>query len=111
MASYPSIPFVFGSDESIKDGVTVDRAMDGSGRARNLWTAKKRAYTLKHTALTATQKGTLETFYDTNRAVPVSLTWTDGTARDVILTGIKIVPWHYQASGRLWDVQITAEQI
>ena len=111
MAAYPSIPFSFGSDAPIKDGIIVDRAMSGAGKARNLFTAKKRAFTLVHRAVSATDKGTLETFYDTNSALSVSLTWTDGTARNVLLTGIKIVPGPNLPSGRIWDVTIMAEEI
>ena len=111
MANYPSISFTLASDESIKDGIVVDRAMSGAGKGRNLWTGKKRAYTLKHSGLSATDKGTLETFYDANRAASISLTWVDGTTRTVILTGMKISPWPNLSTGRRWDVQVTAEEV
>ena len=68
MAAYPSIPFSLGIEPTIKDGVIVDRAMSGAGRGRNLFTAIKYAFPLRHVAVTTAAKDTLLSFYNANRA-------------------------------------------
>ena len=113
MAAYPAIPFALGIEPTIRDGVVVDRAMNGAGRGRNLFDAIKYALPLKHNAVSTANKDALVTFYNANRAtgVVVTVTWVDGVTRNCILTGIKIVPRENLPSGRRWDVTITVEQV
>lgn len=113
MSAYPSIAFALGTVPTIRDGVVVDRAMSGDGRGRNLYTAIKYAFPLRHIAISTTDKDTLLTFYNANRATgaTVSITWTDGVARNCILTGISIAPRENLPGGRRWDVLVNAEQI
>ena len=75
MAAYPSLAQLVGSTEEWVDDVEVDRAVGGSTKARSFFPAKKRRFTIKH-VLTAADRSTLQTFYNTNRALAVTLTWT-----------------------------------
>ena len=110
MASYPAISFALASDPNIKDGVVVDRAMNGTARGRNLYDSKKYApIQLRHVGVSTADKNTLETFYDNNRAAAVDVTWVDGTSRSMIMTGIKIAPWAKHLAK--WDVSIAVEEV
>lgn len=78
MADYPSsIPQHKSSREGWVDPTLEDRARSGSYKGRQLQAAKKKLFTVVHRQLTPTQKDTLETFYDTNRALAVTFAWND----------------------------------
>jgi hypothetical protein len=74
MAAYPSFPQLIGSVEEWVDDVVLDRAVGGGVKSRSFFSAKKRRFLLKHT-LDSTDRGTLQTFYDTNRALAITLVW------------------------------------
>lgn len=87
MATYPSLAQLVGSTAEWVDDLQVDRAVNGSAKARAFYTAKKRRFILRH-ILTSTDVGTLQTFYDTNRLAANSLTWSgDGVAYTVLFDG------------------------
>ena len=76
-----------GSSEDWVDDVIVDRAVNGATKVRAFFTAKKRAFTVRH-VLGATDRGTLQTFYDTNRALSVTFTWNgDGQTYTCLFDG------------------------
>jgi hypothetical protein len=56
------------------DDVVIDRSVSGAGKARSFFTAKKSRFMLPH-LLTLTEYGTLQTLYDANRNLRVTLTW------------------------------------
>ena len=109
--AFPALSFSLGSEEAVKDGVIVDRAMNGTAKGRNLFTTKKRSFSLRFTATTAANKATLEAYYDANRATVVAIPWTDAVTRNCIMTGIKFAPGPNLPSGRRWDVIITVEEV
>jgi hypothetical protein len=74
VAAYPSLAQWTGSKDEWTDDIVLDRAVSGGVKARAFFTAKKRRFTLKH-RLTAADRTTLETFYNANRLLAVTLTW------------------------------------
>lgn len=88
MANYPSFPFLLdGSGEEWIDDINADRSVSGGVKVRSFFTAKKRRFTLSH-LLNASDRSTLQSFYDTNRILLVTLTWTpDGQTYDVLFDG------------------------
>lgn len=74
MANYPSFAQLTSSDEDQIDDVVLDRAVAGGVKARSFFTAKKRAFKVEH-LLSASDRSTLDTFYDTNRGLTVTFTW------------------------------------
>lgn len=70
MAAYPTLPTASGSDPEPLSKLAIDRAEDGSGRARALHSAEKRRWTLKHPYLTGGQKATLDAHYAAHRLAP-----------------------------------------
>ena len=88
MAAYPSsLAQLVGSTEEWIDDVDVDRAVGGGTKVRSFFSAKKRRFTLKH-VLTNALRDSMETFYDTNRALAVTLTWAgDGHTYTCLFEG------------------------
>lgn len=84
MASYPSYPQLVGSVEEWVDDLVADRAVNGSVKVRAMFTTRKRRFLLKHRLTTAqvytsyggSAANALQTFYDTNRLLAVTFTWT-----------------------------------
>jgi hypothetical protein len=76
VASYPTLGGGIrqGSQEIWDDDLLSDRSVNGSVRARAFFASKKRRFLVKH-LLNATDRATLETFYDTNRALVLTFTW------------------------------------
>jgi len=78
--AYPSFDQMLKSTEQWIDDVAIDRSISLAARGRSFATAKKKGFTLIH-QLTATQWATLETLYDANRILRVTLTWNrDGNS-------------------------------
>lgn len=67
MAAYPTLPTTYGSDPEAVTKLAIDRAEDGTGRARALHSTDKRRWQVKHPLLTSAQKTTLDAHYSANR--------------------------------------------
>lgn len=78
MADYPSLPTAYGSDPEALNRLDIDRAEDGTARARALYTTDKRRWKIVHPLLTQAQKLSLDDHYAAHRtavfdyACPVS---------------------------------------
>lgn len=68
MATYPTLPTRSGSDPKPDTKLEIDRAEDGTARARSYGSDKMRIK-LDHPYLSATDKSTLAAFYTTNRLI------------------------------------------
>lgn len=68
MANYPDLPTAYGSDPDPLAMLKVDRAEDGSARARALGGDKMR-FKLEHPRLSSADKATLDAFYAANRLI------------------------------------------
>jgi hypothetical protein len=88
MATYPSTYLQLkDSTEEGVDGLQLDRAVNGSVKARAFFTARKRKWRLKH-VLNATDLNALLSFYDTNRTAANTFTWVrDGASYTVLFEG------------------------
>ena len=89
MATYPAAfkQLGAGSVEEWVDDVSLDRAVGGSVKARAFYTAKKRKFTVRHVLNTA-DRATFQTFYNTNRVLAVTFTWTgDGQTYTCLFDG------------------------
>lgn len=87
MAAYPSFSQLLASNEEGVDDLTLDRAVNGSVKARAFYTSRKRRFNLRH-YLSSSERATLQTFYDTNRLLTVTLTWVaDGQAYTCLFAG------------------------
>ena len=74
MATYPAFAQLQGSSEEVVDDIKFERAVDGSGRGRVMYSAPKRRFTVKH-RLEIDDKESLITFYDTNRGTIIDFVW------------------------------------
>jgi hypothetical protein len=74
VAAYPSLTQLLNSTEEWVDDIVLDRAVNGTVKARAFFAAKKRRFVLQHD-LSSTDRATLQTFYNTNRLLAVTLTW------------------------------------
>jgi hypothetical protein len=75
VANYPSFAQLAGSEERFLDDLLFDRAVNGTAKVRAYYPARKRSFSLRH-RLTNSERTTLLTFYDTNRLLNFTLTWS-----------------------------------
>lgn len=77
MADYPLRVLNDSTFEDVDERL-VDRARSGTPRARVLQASTKRAFELPVRGLTLAQRNTFRTFYNTNRALVITLKWPTG---------------------------------
>lgn len=107
MADYPAtLPTLNGAIEEWTDGLQTDRSVSGGVRVRVMFTAKKRTFKIKH-VVTAALKTTLQSFYDTNRALSFNYTW--GGVTYVCVFGS--APTFTQLTGSLAESQLTLLEV
>jgi hypothetical protein len=69
-----------GSIEEWQDDLLVERSVSGKAKARALYPAKKRRFSVQH-RMTSAQYGDFKTFYDSYRLLSFTFTWAgDGNA-------------------------------
>lgn len=108
MAAYPSFAQLEDSEEYILSGLIMERASNGAARGRSMYSGKKRGFVIKH-ILTAAEKATLETFYDTNIALTFDFVWAgDSVSRTCLFTpdSPKFIP----LAGYLWRAEVPMEE-
>lgn len=113
MASYPSsIPQDPDSEEIVRDPILVSYARSGEVKGRRLQPAKKRSFVVVHKFLTASEKSTLQTFFDSNRAVTLTFAWNDahGTTWTVIFSDPSGLSWK-RSRPLLWDVTVRLDEV
>lgn len=98
MATYPTLPTRSGSDPKPATKIDIDRAEDGTARARSYGTDKVEI-PLNHPMLTAAQKATLAAFYTANRLIEFDyVSLGDGTTYSCLFDGP--ITWQRDTSGR-----------
>lgn len=113
MASYPSsIGQDRTSQEIIRDPVQVSYSRSGAVKARRLQPAKKRSFIVEHKNLTTSERNTLQTFFDTNRAVSLTFAWNDdlGTTYTVVFSDPQGLVWR-RPWPTLWDVTVRLDEV
>ena len=101
MAAYPSLGQTTQSRESWADDVQIERASNGAARGRALFAGRKLELQIAH-VVERSDVATLLAFYDTNRLLPVDVTWAgDGVTRAMLFAG---VPDVQPEGGVLWRV-------
>lgn len=101
MAAYPSLGQTSQSRESWADDVQIERASNGAARGRALFAGRRLELQIAHVVERA-DVATLLAFYDTNRLLPVDVTWAgDGVTRQMLFAG---PPDVRPEGGRLWRV-------
>lgn len=113
MASYPS-SFIQdqSSREEWRDPMIVRYSRAGTVKARRLQEAKTRVFIVEHKNLTTAQRDTLETFYDTNRAITLSFAWNfdPGTVYTVIFADPKGLSFKHTGNGH-WNVSVELAEV
>ncbi len=110
MATYPTFTHnpSRSSAEAVLDDVQIDRASNGTAKARVLYTVPKKAFTVVHQGLTALEKQTLMDFYATNRAAEIDFLWAaDGVTYSVLFAA---APKPEIGPGLYWNVTVALEQ-
>lgn len=101
MAAYPNIGQTTQSRESWIDDVQIERASNGSARGRALFAGRKLALQVAH-VVERSDVATLLAFYDSNRLLPVDVTWAgDGVTRSMLFDSSPDVQ---PEGGTLWRV-------
>lgn len=101
MAAYPSLGQTNQSRESWADDVQIERASNGTARGRALFTGRKLELQISH-VVERSDVATLLAFYDTNRLLPVDVTWVgDGVTRTMLFGS---PPDVQTEGGTLWRV-------
>ena len=101
MAAYPSLGQTTQSREAWIDDVQIERASNGAARGRALFAGRKLELQIAHVC----ERGdvaTLLAFYDSNRLLPVDVTWAgDGVTRQMLFAA---APDVQTEGGTLWRV-------
>lgn len=101
MAAYPSLGQTTQSREAWIDDVQIERASNGTARGRALFAGRKLTLQVAHVV----ERGdvtTLLSFYDSNRLLPVDVTWAgDGATRAMLFDSSPDVQ---PEGGTLWRV-------
>ena len=101
MAAYPSLGQTTQSREAWIDDVLIERASNGAARGRALFAGRKMTLQVAHLGDRG-DVATLLAFYDTNRLLPVDVTWAgDGITRAMLFDG---PPEVQPEGGTLWRV-------
>ena len=112
MADFPSsLGQGLDSKEIWIDPVLVSRARGGGFKGRRLQSGKKRGFEVILRKLTAAERTTFETFYDTNRALTFNFAWNDalGTVYVVAFANRDAISWQ-RVSPLLWDATVQLEE-
>ena len=107
MAAYPSLPVCDGSKIERKSGVEIDRATNGAARGRNLYSADKSEFKLKHNLITAAQRTTLDAFYAANKNITFTFTF-DGTTYTCLFSS---APQYEPLPGAYYDALVEMVEV
>lgn len=106
--TYPTLDTDYGSDPDNATQLSIDRAEDGTARARSYGGDKVR-FKLVHGGMDATDKSTLDTFYSTNRLLPITyVSPADGVSRTCIFAAR---PEYKREPGSYWTATVLLEEV
>lgn len=112
MSSYPALIIDQSSTWSWADARLISRARSNAPKVRLTGAGKKKVFNVVHKYLSATDLGTLETFYDANRASSgFTFTWSDGAVYNVIFGDKDSIPFTPVSGGIKNTVKVTLLQI
>ncbi len=107
MATYPTLDTERGSDPEPMTGPTIDRAEDGSARARSYGPDKVRI-TVVHPLVSQADRDTLDGFYQANRLLPYDYTSpSDGITRVMLFAA---PPRYVNRPGQRFDITVEMEE-
>ena len=109
MANYPSIAQLVGSKATPQSGIRLDRASNGDVRQQIIYSADRKDFKVVH-QVDATDKSTLDTFYSTNKALAVTLTWTADEQNYNCIFAENGAPDYTPRGNGLWDVVVLLAQ-
>jgi len=103
MATYPTFSQSVDSTFDWLDDIQIDRASNGTVKARALFTAPKAIGNILH-RLTNTERATLDAFYLANRRIPFDFVWSgDGLTYSCLFSG---PPKYKSLPGLYWDTTV-----
>lgn len=109
MATYPVLPTSYGSDPKPINSLAIDRAEDGTGRARSFYSTNKVTIPVKHPRLSTADKATLDAFYAANRLLPFDyVSLADGATRSCVFAA---PPAYTRLPGAFHDAAVEMEQV
>jgi hypothetical protein len=110
MPAYPLTKFHNSSRESPINEI-ASRRMGNAGLKKKVLYSGKKAFVLRHIAVSDATKATLEAFLATNIAADVTFTWRDGVVytTQFVKPCMSFVP--YAGPSKKWDVEVTLEQV
>jgi hypothetical protein len=83
--AYPTLPIYRQSKPQRISGRAIDRSVSGAARGRDFYGADKSVFTVEHRALSATDRSTLASFYNSNRNTTFSFTWPSPSATYTVM--------------------------
>lgn len=109
MATYPTLPTGYGADPAPINAIDIDRAEDGTARARSFYATDKFKISIDHPDLTAAQKAVLDAFYSTNRLLAFDyVSVNSGLTYSCLFT--RAPAYTYIVAGH-WSARVDVEQV
>ena len=71
----PALKFALSTSDTLDDDVKIDRATDGTGRARSFFISPKHQISAALTGISAAEWATFDSFYRAYRIQPFSIPW------------------------------------
>jgi hypothetical protein len=105
MANYPTLNYGEGSNREIDSGIIWDDAMDGTQRARTLYSEDYYTFNLSHNLITTSEKNTLLSFYSTYKTTGIVFNWPeDSNNYNVYFRSPPSIEW---VGGDYWNATVT----
>ena len=109
MAAYPSYWILDTSSIGRVDGFVPVRASNGALKIRKTMASEKSEFTIEH-LLTKAEKDALESFYQTNKTLDVTLTWPGYTSGAFTVRFVS-APISKGMQGMLFMTQVKMAQV
>ena len=110
MSTYPSLGQSKNSTEERISGISVDRATNGSIRARSYFTSIKKVFSVEHSVITTAQKLALESFYDSNKNNSFDFLWVLDNTTYVCIFTEEALQFSIITNG-YWDAKVSLAQV
>lgn len=109
MATYPDLPTARGSDPKPITKLEIDRAEDGTARARSYHAGDKVQIEVEHPYLTGVEKSALDAFYAANRLLAFDYeSPSDGVTRSMLFAS---APIYRNEPGNRYTATVEMEQV
>ena len=109
--AYPTLPIYRQNAPERKSGRVIGRAASGAARGRDFYGADKHTFRIEHRALSASAFATLNSYYNSNRNLPFTFTWSPTGASHTVIFGDDGFQYKVSDVYGCFDVTVTLVEV